>query len=472
MNNKVPVLLFLLVIFGLALRTFPVRTGFHYWDETVYLQHAEIMLGHRSAENFNEFLFRPPLLAIILSAGLLICDSMITLHLIVALLSSIGIIATFFLARLLFRDEKIALLSALIFTLNPMNIQFSHYLLVDAPLAAFFALSILFAYKALSDFRYCFIAGLFMGVAVLFKFTSLALIPVVFVVFFLFYGKREKITRIVAFNRIADMIKSRETLALLLSFCAVLTPYLIWSQLNFGSPFQTFLVGHLIVSSDVTSDALFFLVNLPSLFPVFFLAGIAIFAVAALSERKISKEAALIILCVLIPALLMQTIAHKEMRFLMPVIPFMSILSAKGFLSLPGLQEKSKTLLIMVIALLGILTLSLQPIGSLFSYENSAIVETGLWVDSNLPQNITLYTNYEYPPIAYYSDRKVVILSYFAYDHGNIGSFLQGDAYVITSSITPREPEIWQLMGDERFELVKIFGDEREMMYLFRYVGS
>ncbi len=55
------IILFILII-AFFLRLLPIRIA-HFWDETVYLQHAEIFFSGRT--NFDDELsFRPPLLSI------------------------------------------------------------------------------------------------------------------------------------------------------------------------------------------------------------------------------------------------------------------------------------------------------------------------------------------------------------------------------------------------------------------------
>jgi 4-amino-4-deoxy-L-arabinose transferase-like glycosyltransferase len=122
--RKLYLILIFLFILGFLIRFFPFRTDsdFHFWDETVYLQHAEILSGYRE-DNYDEFDFRPPLLPVIIALFYKLKHSVVIAHMIVALIASFGILSTFFLAKTMFENEKIALISAAILLLNPLHIS-------------------------------------------------------------------------------------------------------------------------------------------------------------------------------------------------------------------------------------------------------------------------------------------------------------------------------------------------------------
>ncbi len=452
-SRKAIILITVLFLIGFAIRLFPINTGFHMWDESVYLQHAEIMSGFRPEANYNEFWIRPPLLPVLFSIGYIFNHSIITLHVIVAFFTALGIVATFLLAKELF-NEKIALLSALIFALNPLHVLLSRFLLVDAMLSLFFALTLFFAYKALKALKYSFLAGGFLALAILLKFTSFMLIFLVFLLFFLFQKKSGNIRH--AFN----IITSKKFLAVIFSCIIVLLPYLVWEQLKFGSPFYTFVNASVVSATPLFTVYDVFFTEIFEFLPFVLVAGIILFSIKAV--MKVHKEDIFLVLCVIIPVIIVLLIIHIETRYFMPVLPFLAIMAAKGFLSLPKRQYIFWFVLLFV---------SLGSVFSLFSASaihfdtevswESAVMDAGIWVNSNLPDDITIYSNYDYPPIAYYSDRKLIVLD-------NMDDVTQG-AYIITSSITDIEPTKDTLLNNENFSLIESFDDGYEVVYIFRH---
>jgi hypothetical protein len=193
--------------------------------------------------------------------------------------------------------------------------------------------------------------------------------------------------------------------------------------------------------------------------PFVLLAGIILFSIKAVKE--LNRKDVFLVLCVVIPVIVILLIIHIETRYFMPVLPFLAIISAKGFLSLSKRQYMLWLVLLFV---------SLGSVFSLFSASainpsvtvawESAVMDAGLWINSNLPDNITIYSNYDWPPIAYYSDRKLIVLD-------SLDDVSQGD-YVVTSSITEIEPTKDTLLN-ENFSLIESFDDGYEVIYIFRH---
>ena len=144
-NEGAHLFLLLIWLFCFLIMFFPVRTGFHYWDETVYLQHADIILG--GYDNYNEFDFRPPLFPIMLAIGNLFFNSLIMSHLIVAFIASLGVFGVFLLGKDLF-NEKVGLISAIFYVFLPLNLILAHDLLVDTMLPVFLLFTTFFFIRA------------------------------------------------------------------------------------------------------------------------------------------------------------------------------------------------------------------------------------------------------------------------------------------------------------------------------------
>jgi 4-amino-4-deoxy-L-arabinose transferase-like glycosyltransferase len=111
-------------------RFFSINTGYHYWDETVYLQHGEILAG-QSPNNFNQFQIRPPLFSILLGVAFLLNYGLISAHIFVASLSAIGILLTFIIGRDRFNYE-LGIGAAFIYSNSPIWVKMAGDIMVDA----------------------------------------------------------------------------------------------------------------------------------------------------------------------------------------------------------------------------------------------------------------------------------------------------------------------------------------------------
>lgn len=60
-----------ILVLALLIRTVPL-THSHFWDETVYLQHAKVIVDGRT--NYDEFESRPPVLPLVYALGFTIWD--------------------------------------------------------------------------------------------------------------------------------------------------------------------------------------------------------------------------------------------------------------------------------------------------------------------------------------------------------------------------------------------------------------
>ncbi|MEM5879484.1 MAG: glycosyltransferase family 39 protein, partial [Candidatus Aenigmatarchaeota archaeon] len=265
----IKIFLIFLFLIGFLLRFLPVRTdsSFHYWDEAVYLQHAEILGGYRE-DNYNEFDFRPPLLPVLITLGYKIYHSVITAHFIVAFIASLGVISTFFLAKALFNNEKIAMLAAIIFFLNPLHIQLAHDILVDSILPTFWVLAVLFIFLAIKKEKiiYYSFGGILFSLSILLKFTSLSLFFSVIIIFIIFNFKLKR--------NLIKIIEDKKILLLFLSSFLILLPYLIFAQIKFGFFLKPFILANMIVNWDTPTPWYFFFTNFTEIFPLIFLVGI------------------------------------------------------------------------------------------------------------------------------------------------------------------------------------------------------
>ena len=110
-----------LLVSSFFIRLFPLREE-HWWDESVYLQHARIITEGR--DNYSELNFRPPFLSVLFAIGFLIYDSEFTPHFVEAIINTLGILFLFLLVRKRY-DTNTAILASSIFAFSPFHIWLS-----------------------------------------------------------------------------------------------------------------------------------------------------------------------------------------------------------------------------------------------------------------------------------------------------------------------------------------------------------
>ena len=303
---------------------FPVRTGFHYWDETVYLQHADIILG--GYDNYNEFDFRPPLFPIMLAIGNLFFNSLIMSHLIVAFIASLGVFGVFLLGKDLF-NEKVGLISAIFYVFLPLNLILAHDLLVDTMLPVFLLFTTFFFIRAFKTekTKYYIFGGTLFALSILLKFTSLSFGLVFLLIYLVINGKKS----------LQSVKRNYKKIILsIVTFLIVLLPYFIYSQIKYGFFFAAFIKGAIIINGDVYISMFSILREFPKMIPFHIIGLTFLGLVIVLIRRKISRESLILLICFITPFVLNFLVSHKEIRYFLPIVPFTVIFSSKVFYSM------------------------------------------------------------------------------------------------------------------------------------------
>ena len=465
----------LIFLAGFTLRLFPVRGGYHYWDETVYLQHAEV-LTDESPDVYNEFEFRPPLISLILAGVFLISPSTLSAHLTVAGLSSIAIILVYIIGKELY-SRHTATIAAAIYAASPLGIMLSHDILVDPVLPVFWLLTALSLTKALkTDKRLYFVlTGIMAALAVLMKFTSLVIIPAIASVVLISYFKDSRFDTDTLKIEAREFVTLQRNWLLALGFFIGISPYLLWSYLEFGSALHVFAVAW---AKSGARDAFMTYVNgwkTYLLAPLYI--GIPLFFLD-INWKKIESYLPIIFLLSLyIP--LQFFVANKEVRFLMPLVPFMSLISAEGLSKLRERQlfdniKLSKSIFVFLIVISVILVPSSLPERNTFKQGfttewEAPVMDTGKWLKQNTNGDAVVYTNYQYPALGYYSKRNIVWFREYMALNQIIGEEMRNPGYVYYSKESPYpHPSLEELQENQMFELNKTFGDTS---YLFYFRG-
>lgn len=464
-----------ILIAGFFLRLFPVRGGYHYWDETVYLQHAEILV-EESPDNYNEFDFRPPLFSLILAGAFLINSSLLSAHLLVAGLSSLGIILVYIMGKELY-SRPTALLASALYAASPLAIILSHDILVDPVLPVFWLGTAFSLVKALRTERnkWYVSTGLMAGLAVLMKFTSLVILPAITLIVLISHLRQNNLDPEGLVRSLKGFTISRTNWLMAAGFSATLLPYFIWSYVAFGSPLHVFLTAW---TKSGARDAF-----------MTYLGGWSLYILAPLyvglfvffwrnDLRKLENYLPLVFfLSLYLPLQLI--IANKETRFLMPVLPFMVLMVSRGLIDLKeGRLVKnmklSKAMFAFLIISSALILPTSMPERNVFAQGLSVewqapVMETGQWLKQNTEDDAIVYTNYQYPALGYYSKREIVWFREYVPLDQLIGVELDGPGYVYYSrdSSYPH-PTLEELESDTRFRLNKTF---ENTIYLFYFTG-
>lgn len=465
-----------ILIAGFLLRLFPVRSGYHYWDETVYLQHGEILAGE-SPDVYNEFDFRPPLFSLILAGTFLVSSSLLSAHLAVAAFSSLAIVLVYIIGKELY-SKQTAILAAAIYAASPLGIILAHDILVDPILPVFWLLTALSLIKALDTDRkaYFVLTGIMASLAVLMKFTSLVILPAIALVVLFSYIRDNQVKKDNLIETIRNFALSQNNWLMAAGFFAGIMPYLVWSYIEFGSALHVFMTGW---AKSGARDAFMTYLNgwnMYILAPLYL--GIPLFFWKIDLKKLENYLPVIFFLSLYLP--LQFFVANKETRFLMPVVPFLVLIVAEGLRKLREAKVlNDRKLPKSIFAFLILTSLVLAPFSmpernvfaqGLTAEWEAPVMDAGQWMKQNTDEDTVVYTNYQYPALGYYSKRKIVWFREYVPMDQIIGEEMTQPGYVYYSTESPYpHPSLEELENDSRFKLNKTF---ENTVYLFYFTGS
>lgn len=480
--TTVYVMVALALLLALLLRTVPLSYS-HFWDETVFLQNARVILDGR--DNYDELDYRPPLLPLLYAFGFAIWDHVYAANLVQGIVSTLTVVFVFLLVRPLF-GVAAAVFSALLFAFTPYYVGASHQLLTDAP-----AVTLLLAAMWLFDkhgARYACCAGVIFALAIQTRFTAL---------FLLLYFMLEAVF---------SPRKTRQLTLLLVATVAAMTPYLIWAELRLGSFYFPFAHARRIVTEwTAPVPAGFYWDALLQVFPFslwfFFAAGILLpvarWALRPHSgERLLSwramitlsdahKRRTVLLLWGALFLLYMLSIPHKEVRYLLPLgIPVM-IVAALGLSEIFHWCKRQAIPLQWAGLLLGISVAAVD-------YAPSLQKLTQPWLDPTLAEPVqighylreistpadTVYAAHNFPVFAYYSQRRTVSLLEIQGDFDNawrgvmnrpgfLVYYLPSGIQETHSTFSTSKPDREFLDTTPEFRLLRVFSEA--LVYRYDY---
>ena len=391
----------LAVILALAalVRAVPL-TYSHFWDETVFLQHAGVILDGRS--NYQEFFHRPPLLSVLYALGFALWDNIYVANIVQAVVTTLAVLFAFLYVRGAFGAVS-GIAAALLFAFTPYLVETSHELLTDMPAVAFM-LAAMWLFDKPGP-RFAILAGAAYALAVQTRFTSLFLI-----VYF-------------ALDASLSPRKLRQLAILVAAAGVTIAPYLIWVRWNYGSFLFPFILARRIVTEWTAPVASgFYFDAVLEIFPpslrLFFALGLLLFVIrwhAALGSQ--TKRQLVLLMWGLAFFAYMLTIGHKEVRYLLPLAIPVVIISALSVTALFRWIARQAGPVWVAGALLGVAV-------AVADYASPFQKLRGPWTDSSESEEVqiagylrehstpadTIYAAHNFPVLAFYSGRRTVSL--------------------------------------------------------------
>ena len=461
--------LILLLLTAFIVRLWPLEL-WHFWDETVYLQHSEVIFSGRS--NFDEFHLRPPVLPILIAFGYLFHHHMFTASVIVSLLGTAGVLFTFLLGRELF-DRKTALIAAVIMAFSPYVVKASHWIMTNVPALTFIMMSFYLALRGIKkDVGLLYVlSGFFFGVSILTRFTSLVLL---FVIPFYLFAYRKP-------------VKAHLFYAIGVSIPMV--PYLIWSQLEYGFFLFPFIIARGAVSHG-NESAFFYFERFSELFPLVVLIGLVVYVASrvvcfknsvrsfgslkTVLSKKFAKEDLTLVLWSVVFFAYVSITQHKEIRYLLPVALPVILLSARGCAPLFNVKNKIlKTVFLFVLSVLFIASFSeafvrldepfVSPLKTDALRASDFILARGS--DLNF-----VYSNTNHPVHAYYTGMSVTGVQFMNDFYLNFPENMPHKGYFIFYPGFGKEPGVEWLESRPEFSRLKDL--DTLVIYEYRPEGS
>jgi len=438
MKNKKTVILLLIFLLAVVVRIAPLDTSYFFWDETIYLMHAEDFKYGSAA--YTEHDIRPPLVPFLLSY---LPPAENLYRIFMALANSLLVILAYFFGREI--NTKAGLIAAFFAALLPFHIITSSWVMTDTLATLFISAALFFYWKGLKSGKTLalYLGGAFFWLSLLTKFTSLIFLPI-FLLLLIIFRK-----------------KSRIHYYLSIVVTAIVTlPYLIFNYNLFGNIVQPIISAFFVVQESDPAGLYFTLFSLVDFFGILLLLFI-------LSTKQISNKYSLFLLgwagiTIAYYLFILQrgvvkppTLEWEAERFLLPAIMPVIIL-ASSFVS--KLKKKAVITVVIIFLLLNLFYIDRITTPAI-EYENglrSVSKEMGLYIKSTIPQE-TIYCMGNCPVLAYYSHHKTVIAAY--HDFANHVEEVPEDAYlaVLTKA------------NEEEFDLEKIktieSGEWKETLY-------
>jgi len=464
-------LLVVIILIGIILRLWPLQIA-HWWDETAYLQNAEVIFSGHS--NYDEFQIRPPLLSLLIAGIFIFYHNIFSAGILTAILGSLGIFFIYLLCKHIY-DEDVALIAAAIYSFSSILVESGHWIMTEAPALSLLIGSIYFLIKSdLKNNYNLFLSALFTGLAILMRFTSI-IVAGIFVLYMLMNNR--------TFNFIKNSLIVWGVYVL-----AVLAPYLIWVQFKYNFFLFTIIRANTVVS-DYNESIFFYFTAVFTYFPPLLIAGLFLIIYKSFKNPKYNLNEKFLITWFFIYLIYITLTPHKEARYMMPLLPPLIILTSYEIKNLfkniffskhiqhKNLSKKHNNIIKVFVKcafVLLILVLSIFSFHSAFIKINQSLINTHPTLEITLSEfikssNITanlIYSNSEFPVLAYYTGLKVSPIYARNLDFYNFyETHMQEPGLFIYYAERSEEPSLEWLEQNERFVLLK----NLDTIYLYSY---
>jgi 4-amino-4-deoxy-L-arabinose transferase-like glycosyltransferase len=438
------------------------------WDEATYTSLARHL--YREQGYYNPYFIvdslRPPLFPSLIALIYILFGESENLARIVSPLSGALLIPILYtLSRRMGMDEFQSLLVMSLLATNPIFLFLSTRVLADILFTTLLTLTTLCLYLSVKSDKGFLLASSFLaGACFLCRYTGIILPPLI--VLFLLKLNRK------------DLLKSKYLWSSALIFILTITPW-------FGIGLQYFKhpLGGLGYAHAVGVGSPYWFQNLYKVTQYFlvllFLSGavapLTIYGIYRALKRRDDQETWLLILWISLIflffcALRPEASIRDKVRFLLPVLPALSILTVRTYAHLTVVKRK----LTLMLPALCLLSLFLNLAGGYWlilnysSYEKHVdLMEACLYVKSLMPENASVMSNF-WPFVIYYVDSKCVR---FPEETDFIHALKDYNvAYVMVSKYFPPPNYVHLYLGDASLfeEEFKIERDGRVIVMVYR----
>lgn len=416
-SNPYNFLLVLIVLVALFIRLyFHFKTNGQtlWWDEAEYMSTAK-KWAFDVPYDLNPQ--RPPLFQALSALAFILGLSENFIRIALVLLPSVALVlVTYYLGREMY-NEKVGIIAAALMCVSWSVLFWTARVQPDFFSMTFQVLSILFMWKSWKNEnpRHGLYAGIFAAAGFYFKVSAL-LVPLSFLVF-IFIRDR--------FNG----VKHKNHWFFLIGFVAAMIPYMIWSQMTFGTPFA-FKANYSVAFTEDTPRPFgwynlgFFYLLTENLLFILFLAGaiyalrILLYADVLVKNRKESLNADLFsfIVFIVVAAFYIFYIRGTEDRWVFLWLPFIFFFIGQTLMVVHRFIAKHQTFIATALVVLLILIAGYQQIqhaSTLITQRASSympIKQAGLWIKEHSEKDDKVFS-VSLTQATYYTERNVTTYS-------------------------------------------------------------
>lgn len=356
-----------------------------WWDSSVYIGMGKYIFsfGKIGLWEASRPLVWPIILGFFWKIGL---DPVLMGKIMVTIFSLASTILVYFITLKSF-NKKIAIFATLFFSFSPTFLKFNNILFSEIPSTFFLLLGVYFFFS-----KKHFFSGLFLGMAFMTRFFQIFLVlPIMIFYLLLFYKKK---------------VSFKELSLFLIALMIIIVPFIILNFCLYKDPFYPFtLQAHMSQNTGwiFYQPVSFYFINLikENFFVIFAILGFFFM----FKKREFNKLVIMSLFLVPFSFYVMKN--HKEMRFLIPLLPFLYIIVSAGLVCFVESLRKYKSIaLSLVFAVWFLQTIpALQfdryddRLDPFYTYINSTTINGGIWI-----------TN---PSFIVFSDKKAEELMYY-----------------------------------------------------------